>query len=184
MYRAMVATAVAVGCWAGAPAPAEAGLSLGLEVGPNFVLTDTDPFSVIQNGLGDDAGIGISARGGYSFEAGLFTITPEAKLGFESPGGPDAFRILGGLRLALAKGVAPVVFAHAGGTFGDLEAFTWDVGGGLDLNFIPVLHPGVFVSYNRAESSPGVLEAARGFDFDEPGSWEWLQIGISVTLNF
>lgn len=179
----LVAFLVGAGLF-GAPSTASAGLSLGVELGPNFVLNDTDVFQSLTGGedLTSDAGIGFSGRVGWGLQAGLFTFTPELKLGFESPGGPNAFRIMGGLRTALAKGFAPVIFAHVGATAGDIEAFTWDVGGGFDLNFIKVVHPGIFVSYNRAESSPAGLDGL--VNIDAPGNWEWVQVGASLTLQF
>lgn len=166
-----------------APGEAEAGLTLGLDVGPNFVVSDVPELADnLADPFGSDVGIGISGRAGYSFGAGFMRIAPEAKFGFESPGGPDAFRILGGARLTLAKGVAPVVFAHLGATLGDLEAFSWDVGGGLDLEFIP-LSPGIFVSYNRVESAPGFVGDI-GIDLDTVAdNWQWVQVGLSITLD-
>jgi hypothetical protein len=145
------------------------GLALGFEVGPTFVVSDFD--------IGDSVGVGFAGRLGYLMDLGVVKLTPEVKLGFESPGTPDAFRILGGLRLNLFSGISPVAFAHLGGLVGDINGFGWDAGGGLDINLGP-LALGAFVSYNRADN--------RNFTFDnltgDGAGWEWIQIAASVTL--
>ena len=136
---------------------APGGLALALEVGPNFVVDGGD--------VGDSVGVGLSGRLGYRLLAGPLFLTPEAKLGFESPGTPNAFRILGGLRLA-----------HLGGTAGNLEGFAWDVGGGVDFVIGPLILGGV-VSYNRVEDQQ--------LDFAvDSGAWDWFQAGASIAVVF
>jgi hypothetical protein len=156
------------------PARAGEGVAVALEVGPIFVTEDTDLL-----GLPDSAGVGFNGRLGYQFDGGLLKFTPEVKLGFESPGTPNAFRIMGGFRLSLFSGLQPVVFAHLGGLAGDLEGFTWDAGGGLDLALGPLLI-GAAASYNRAE------DQTFGFDAltDDSAAYEWVQVIASVGFVF
>ncbi|MGF1510662.1 MAG: outer membrane beta-barrel protein [Myxococcota bacterium] len=146
------------------------GIALGFEIGPNFTLNAGD---LVE----DTAGVGINARAGYQFESGPIFITPEARFGFESPGTPNAFRILGGFRFGLNTPLAPIGFAHLGGLVGDLEGFTWDVGGGLDFDVGPIAL-GVNASYNRAEDQELTLEALG----DDSVAFEWVQVAASVTL--
>lgn len=147
---------------------APGGLALALEVGPNFVVDGGD--------VGDSVGVGLSGRLGYRLLAGPLFLTPEAKLGFESPGTPNAFRILGGLRLGLNAPISPNAFAHLGGTAGNLEGFAWDVGGGVDFVIGPLILGG-FVSYNRVEDQQ--------LDFAvDSGAWDWFQAGASIAVVF
>ncbi|NJK88523.1 MAG: hypothetical protein HC923_03405 [Myxococcales bacterium] len=166
-----------VGALAFTTPPAQAGLMLGLDVGPNFVLNAPDSGEQDLD-LDQDAGIGIAARLGYQLDLKILKLIPEAKFGFEDPGAPDAFRIMGGLRVRLLEGFSPVAFAHLGGLVGDLEGFAWDVGGGIDFTLIPHLALGAFVSYNRAENRPLNLD-----NFEGPDAWEWLQVGAAVTFT-
>ena len=145
------------------------GLTLGLEVGPNFVVVDGDR-------LDESAGVGVNGRIGYTLSRGLLFLTPEAKFGFESPGTPNALRILGGARAGLTTFIAPVAFAHAGGLVGDLDGFAWDVGGGLDINF-GSLAVGLTVSYNRAEAQNDVVPGV-----EDSKAFEWVQVGAGITL--
>lgn len=171
--------ALALGCGLSASPPAWAGLALGVDVGPNFVLNAPD--SGAQGfDIDKSAGIGVSVRAGFLLDAKLIKLTPEAKLGFEDPGAPNAFRIMGGLRINLLEGFSPVAFAHLGGMVGDLEGFCWDVGGGLDFTLIPKLNLGAYVSYNRAENRPFDLAE----EFIGSDAWEWIQIGGAATIMF
>jgi len=157
--------------------PAHAGFTLGLDLGPNFVLND----GIGDVSVNESAGIGFAGRVGYMVDAKLLRLTPELKVGFEDPGTPDAFRILGGLRVNVLQGLSPVAFAHLGGLVGDLQGFAWDVGGGVDLTIIPKVDLGIFVSYNRAEDSP--LEQVADLTGEDP-AWEWIQVGAQATLHF
>jgi hypothetical protein len=145
------------------------GLSLGFEIGPNFVVDNQD--------VGDSVGIGFSGRAGFQLGAGLVFITPEAKVGFESPGAPDALRILGGARAGLSLPVQPVVFGHLGGLVGDLEGFAWDVGGGLEFN-VGSIALGGFVSFNQAEVGGDLFDTP----LTDGATWEWVQVGGAVTI--
>ncbi|MEM7676820.1 MAG: hypothetical protein AAF449_12525, partial [Myxococcota bacterium] len=132
----------------------------------NFVVTDGDRLS-------ESAGIGVNGLIGYHLHAGrrLF-VTPEVKLGFESPGTPNAFRIMGGLRLGLRSDIAPVGFAHLGLLSGDLDGLAWDVGGGVRFNF-DHLALGAVVSYNRAEAQDFL-----GFE----KAFEWVQVAGTISI--
>ena len=144
---------------------AHEGPELGIEVGPNFVLND---------GLDESVGIGVNGRIGYHLHSGSVFLTPEVKLGFESPGTPNAFRILGGLRMGLLSDTTPVAFAHVGGTVGDLDGLAWDVGGGLQINFDAVAL-GATVAYNRVEGQDLIPAVGRR-------AFEWIQVAGSVAL--
>jgi hypothetical protein len=154
--------------------PAFAGLTLGVDVGPNFVL---EPSGI---DLDKSAGIGVAARAGYMFDAKILKISPELKFGFEDPGAPNAFRIMGGLRVNLFEGFSPVAFGHVGGLVGDIQGFAWDVGGGIDFTLIPKLNLGAFVSYNRADDS----ELTLGSFTSDGATWEWVQVGGAATIMF
>ena len=125
------------------------GPSIGLEIGPNFVPND--------QGTNESVGVGFAGRLGYELRSGLVFITPEVKLGFESPGTPEAFRLMGGARAGIATAISPYAFGHIGGLVGGLEGFAWDLGAGLDFDVGP-LGIGAFVSYNRAENQELSLE--------------------------
>jgi opacity protein-like surface antigen len=161
-------------CLSASAAHAKQGLAVGLDVGPNFVVEDLAPGA-------DSAGIGFNGRLGYQFDGGVLRLTPEAKVGFESPGAPDALRVMGGIRMSFLKGLQPVAFAHLGGLIGDLEGFAWDIGGGLDFAAGPFMI-GANVSYNRVEEQE--------FSFanltDDPGAdaYEWIQVAASVGFVF
>ncbi|MEO1231972.1 MAG: hypothetical protein AAFZ18_24035 [Myxococcota bacterium] len=116
------------------------------EIGPNFVVADADV-------LPESVGIGVNGIVGFHLHVGsaLFVV-PELKLGFESPGTPNAFRVLGGVRVGLRQSITPVAFAHVGGLVGDLEGFAWDAGAGLRFNFASAWSLGVTGAYNRAEA--------------------------------
>jgi len=158
--------------------PAHAGLTLGVDVGPNFVL-NTPEGEAQGVDLDKSAGIGVSARAGFLLDAKLIKLIPEAKLGFEDPGAPNAFRIMGGLRVNVLEGFSPVAFAHLGGLVGDIEGFCWDIGAGLDFTLIPKLNLGAYVAYNRAEAAPFDLD-----DLTGDGAWEWIQAGGAATIMF
>lgn len=145
------------------------GLSLAVEIGPNVVMDD--------QGTDEAVGVGVNGRIGYELRSGWVFITPEAKLGFESPGTPNAFRLMGGARAGIATPISPYVFGHIGGLLGDLEGFAWDLGGGVDFDVGP-LGLGAFVSYNRAENQTLTLENLG----DEEFPWEWVQVGAAVTF--
>lgn len=177
MKRTLSYTIVGLGLIAASHAHAQPGgdgqVAVGLEVGPNFVAEDL-PVGA------ENVGVGFSGRLGYQMGS-VIKVTPELKLGFESPGAPDAFRIMGGLRLGLGVGLfTPVAFAHLGGLAGDqISGFTWDVGGGADIELGPVAL-GAFVSYNRAEDQQLTFAALT----DDASAYEWVQVGASVTLRF
>ncbi len=172
MKSAIAIAAVAAGLTVGT-SPAYAGFVLGLDVGGDIAVGD------IEDGI-DTAGFAFAGRAGYMFGNDIVRVTPELKLGFESPGSPNAFRILGGARLHLFKGLSPVVFAHLGGLAGDIQGFGWDVGAGLDLTFIKILDIGAYFSYNRAEDAELNIDNLT----DSSATWEWMQIGAQVTLKF
>jgi len=174
MKSTMTSTTLCALSLLAAPASAAAaedvagGLSLGFEIGPNFVVDNED--------IGDSVGVGFAGRAGYRLGAGLVFITPEAKIGFESPGAPDALRILGGARAGFSTPIQPVVFGHVGGLVGDLEGFAWDLGGGLEFN-VGSLAVGAFASFNQAEVGGDLFDA-----LGDGVNWEWVQIGGSVTI--
>lgn len=152
---------------------ARRGPVIGVEIGPNFVVVDDD--------ISDDsAGIGFAGRLGYRLTANLFEVTPEIKLGFESPGTPNAFQAMGGARIGLGTVVTPVAFGHVGGLIGDLEGFVWDAGGGVQLNIKDVSF-GLEASYNRAESQELDFDGVQLLDGEE--SWEWVRANATVTLT-
>lgn len=174
MKRTLVTLAAAgLSTWA-LSAEAKQGVSVAIDVGPNFVVEDPNP--------PESVGLGFNGRLGYQFDGQAVRLIPELKVGFESPGTPNAFRVMGGIRVSLLKGLQPVVFAHLGGLAGEeLEGFTWDVGGGLDLAAGPFTF-GANVSYNRAEEqtfSFGNLTAQ-----PTPSAFEWIQIAASVGIVF
>lgn len=148
------------------------GINLGLDVGPNFVVDDADNVS------DESAGISFAGRLGYRIPVGILDLTPEAKVGFESPGTPDAFSLMGGARLALGTVVTPVVFGHAGGLVGDLEGFVWDAGAGLQLN-LDYLSIGADVSYNQVVDQ--VFEVA-GTTVNR--EWQWVRVAGTVAVTF
>jgi len=169
---ALVGTAAI--CLSASSAQAKQGFAVGLDVGPNFVTEDLGPGA-------DSAGIGFNGRLGYQFEGGIIRLTPEAKVGFESPGTPDALRVMGGIRLSFLKGLQPVAFAHLGGLIGDLEGFAWDVGGGLDFAAGPFMI-GANVSYNRVEEQE--FSFVNLTDGAGAGAYEWIQVAASVGFVF
>jgi hypothetical protein len=156
------------------PARAESKFTLAAEVGGQVVVTDVESAPV------ETAGFGAAARAGYTMGGAIIRLTPEAKLGFESPGTPSAFSIMGGARLNLLVGLSPAVFAHAGGLVGDMDGFVWDVGGGLDLTLLPVFDLGVFVSYSQ------LADANVSFDSVsfQSQNWEWMTFGAQAALHF
>lgn len=171
MKNIMTAIALTPLLLASTPAAADempGGLSLGFEIGPNFVVDNQD--------IGDSVGVGFAGRAGYQLGAGMVFITPEAKVGFESPGAPDALRVLGGARAGLATPIQPVIFGHLGGMVGDLEGFAWDLGGGLEFN-VGSLAVGAFASFNQAEIGGDLFEP-----LDDGATWEWVQVGGAVTI--
>lgn len=149
------------------------GVALGFDVGPNFVVVGDDVSE-------DSAGVGFAGRIGYRLALDLVDATPELKLGFESPGTPNAFRAMGGLRLGLGTLVSPVVFAHAGGLVGDLDGFVWDAGGGVRLN-LGELSLGAEVSYNQVESQLLEFEGINDVTVEE--QWEWVAANATLTVT-
>ena len=144
--------------------PASAnGVTLAVELGPEYILTPQD----------DDlksVGMGVAARAGYTFSAPLISLTPEAKLGFQSPGTPNAFLMMGGGRINFFEGLSPAIFAHAGGLLGDMSGFVWDAGLGLDLTIIPVVDIGIFCSYSQVGDAHFT-----GNRFEYASSnWQWV----------
>lgn len=156
-------------------APARADVVVAGQVGANVVVSDFD-----EDGV-ETAGIAAALRLGYGFEAPMIRLTPEVKLGFESPGTPNAASFTGGARLNLFEGVSPAVFAHAGGLVGDIDGFIWDAGVGLDFTLLPLLDVGVYGSFHQQAGSAdlefGSVTLGRN-------SWEWLQFGAQAALRF
>lgn len=149
------------------------GLTVAVEVGPEVVLTDED--------MEDSQwGLGVAARLGYTFDAPMIAITPEAKLGFQSPGTPNSFALLGGARLNLFEGLSPAVFAHVGGLTGELSGFVWDVGVGLDLTLFPVVDVGIFGTYSQVGNASF---SSNRFDY-ESTDWQWVQFGAQCAVHF
>lgn len=150
------------------------GLTVAVEIGPETVTTDED--------LDDSErwGLGVAARLGYTFDSPMVTFTPEGKLGFQSPGTPNSFAMMGGARLNLFKGLSPAVFAHAGGLVGDLSGFVWDVGVGLDLTIVPVVDFGIFASYSQVGNASF---SSSGFDY-QSDDWQWVQFGAQCAVHF
>jgi hypothetical protein len=124
--------------------------------------------------------MGVAARAGYTFSSPLITFTPEAKLGFQSPGTPNAFIMSGGARLNFFKGLSPAIFAHAGGLVGDISGFVWDAGVGLDLTVIPVFDIGIFCSYTQVGHAQFT---GHRFDY-ESSNWQWVQFGAQAAVHF
>jgi len=154
--------------------PASAGgLTLAAEAGPEVVLND------IRNDDIDRWGFGAAGRVGYTLGIPLLAITPEAKLGFQSPGTPNAFSAQGGVRVNFSEGLSPAVFAHAGGLVGDLHGFVWDAGVGLDLTLLPLVDIGVFGAYYRVQKA-GFADGR--VDIDAP-NWHWIQFGVQGALH-
>lgn len=173
MNRTFVTLAIAALSTLALRAEAKEGVAVAIDVGPNFVVEDPNP--------PESVGLGFNGRLGYQFDSDVVRLIPELKVGFEAPGTPSAFRVMGGIRVSLLKGLQPVVFAHLGGLAGDLEGFTWDVGGGLDLAAGPFTF-GANVSYNRAEEQTLTFATLVG----EPSAsaYEWIQIAASVGIVF
>ncbi|MGF1510930.1 MAG: hypothetical protein ACFB9M_15665 [Myxococcota bacterium] len=183
----IAAALLAVCAWS-APSMARAGLSLGVDAGPNFVTTDIDGLEAV--GI-EDVGIAVAGRIGFAFDLGPVVVIPEARLAFEDAGTPDAFRGMGGLRIRLGTVFTPVVFGYAGGLVGDIEGFTWDVGGGFDFLVSPSFALGLYASYNRAENPPEFVNDASFLDDlmelpvlpGLPERWEWIQVGLSASFD-
>ncbi len=154
--------------------PAHADVVVAGQVGANVVVSN------FQDNTIQTAGIATALRVGYELEGPLLRLTPEGKIGFESPGTPDALTIMGGARLNLFDPISPAVFAHAGGLVGDIEGFAWDAGLGLDFTLLPILDLGIYGSFHQAGSATlnfGNVALNRN-------SWEWLQFGAQASLRF
>jgi hypothetical protein len=152
---------------------AASGVTVAVEVGPEFVPADDELDS-------SQWGLGVAARLGYTLDSGWIALTPEGKIGFQSPGTPNSFALLGGARLNLFKGLSPAVFAHAGGLTGELSGFVWDVGVGLDLTLSPVVDVGIFGSYSQVGNAS--FSSTR-FDY-ESTDWQWVQFGAQCAIHF
>ena len=126
-------------------------------------------------------GGGFGVRLGDELHVPLVALTPE--LGFtyhnlSGDSGPSIYRGIAGLRLGLGEIVRPGAFAHIGyGHFVPMygpnkDAFTWDVGGFLDVTVIPLLNVGVHVAYNQIDA-----------DYTK-GSYSFLTLGLDAALVF
>lgn len=171
-----VGAAVAAGIFIPAQAKADSGVTIAAEVGADVVVSDLSDDDTLHA-----VGPAVALRLGYSFKAPMVRFTPEAKFAFESPGTPRAGMLMGGARLNLSEGVSPAVFAHAGRMMGDIRAFVWDAGVGLDFTLIPLLDIGVYGAFYQARSGT--------FDFgnstwNNRDKYEWLQIGVQAAIHF
>ncbi len=153
---------------------ADDGLTLAVEFGPEYVLPPNESDDISR------AGFGAALRAGYTWDAPLIDFTPEAKFGFQSPGTPNSFAMLGGLRINLLEGISPAAFAHVGALLGELEGLVWDVGLGLDLTFVPAVDFGIFASYNSVGNAS--FSSSR-FSYDST-NWHWMQFGGQVAVHF
>lgn len=147
-----------------APKEAHAGLSIGAELGPTFMLDPPADSKV---------GFGFSARAGYKLGLPLISLTPELKGSFDTVQDAKAIRVMAGARLSIGALLSPNAFIHGGyGKFteGDFGGFAMDAGVGLDFTLLPVIDLGVFLSYNRVS--------------DDPGKVQWIQVGAQATLSF
>jgi hypothetical protein len=91
----------------------------------------------------------------------------------------DLHRFFGGLRLAFGHLVSPVIYGHIGYGWRDTGdptvphagGFAADVGGGIDLHFVPRLVLGAYVEYAT-------------IDAQQPYSPQWLALGVHLDLLF
>lgn len=144
------------------------------EVGADTVVTNVGDEDV------DTLGVSAAARLGYTMGGTLLRVTPELKLGFESPGTPNSFSVKGGARVNFLKGISPAIFAHAGGLVGDMEGVVWDIGVGLDLALFPHVDLGVFAAYNQVGNGTLHFTSASY----RSSNWEWMQFGGQIAFYF
>jgi hypothetical protein len=155
------------------PASAEGHVTLAAELGVDAVMEDTRDEDL------ETLGVSAAARLGYMVGNGWIRVTPELKVGFESPGTPNSFSIKGGARLNLLDAISPAVFAHMGGLVGDMEGFVWDIGVGLDFRIVPHFDIGAFAAYNQAGGTLHFLPPSY-----QSSDWEWLQFGGQAAIHF
>jgi hypothetical protein len=150
-------------CCAFAPKEAQAGLSLGVELGPTFLLDPPADSTV---------GFSFAGRAGYKLGLPLISLTPEIKVSFDTVQEAKGYRAMAGARLSIGALLSPNAFIHGGyGSLeGDFKGFAMDAGVGLDFTLIPVIDIGVLLSYNRIT--------------DDGFKVHWLQVGAQATLSF
>lgn len=169
----MLGAALALAIVLGAPA-ALAQFTIAAEVGVDAVTTDTSGENL------DTLGVSAAARAGYQLKAGILRVTPELKLGFESPGTPQSFSVKGGARLNLFHVISPAIFIHGGGLVGDMEGAVWDIGVGLDLGLTEHIDLGIFAAYNQVGNAQLHFVSASY----QSTNWEWMQFGGQMAIHF
>lgn len=128
-----------------------------------------------------DSGGGFGIRLGQHLHIAPVVLEPEIGFtyhGFSGAFGPKIYRGIAGLRLGIGEVLRPGAYAHLGiahfvPTVGDNEeAFTYDVGGFLDLTIIPLLNVGIHGGYNHVDA-----------DYSS-GAYAFATFGLHAALVF
>lgn len=166
MTKLLAAAAAALLIAAIAPKEAQAGLSIGAELGP-LIQLDPPPDSKM--------GFGVAGRVGYTLGLPILSITPEVKVAYDKIQDEGAIRAMVGGRAEIGAFLSPIAFAHIGygkagsGDFA-IKGVAIDVGAGLLFTPLPIIDVGVVVSYNRI--------------LDDPNKAHWLFFGATANLSF
>jgi opacity protein-like surface antigen len=132
-----------------------------------------------------NTGYGVGLRFGQRVGLGVASLTGELVGDYHGFGGamdPNVVRGMLGARFGFGGLLSPHVFAHGGiGRLGGNEiagvsptrtAFSYDLGGGLDITLLPLINVGAHVAYNRIAGN------------DDVDGFDWLSTGLHVELLF
>ena len=153
-------------------------------------LTDTARADIVVGGDLDyafpidsaaDSGPGFGLRLGNRTRLPALVLAPELAFTYHSLSGdfgPNVYRGVGGLRLAIGEILRPGIFGHLGvghlsadfaGRDVSHTAFTYDAGAFLELTLLPLLNLGIHGAYNSLTGDADL---------------QWITAGLHVDLVF